>query len=476
MNNIKILNRSADDMSVQLSKFVSSLELPGQGVEIDLGRLSESSSLDRATPGQLEAVELAAAESIIAQNKELSLIYTGGFGRFRLIDSGLAETFRSERLEEWNAPEVRQLREMERKPIDPVLSNCSIVSGIGNIHFADAIAARLGLPLTTVQSTTFANSEVKPVLLESVRGKDVFLVQRFSAPVNEYLVGTQLIIDALQRASAKSITLVAPYFPYARQDRRGDERTAVSTAVMAKMWQGQIDGLLTVDIHSPQTESLFSRGYHNFSGHALMLTRLGQYYQGERIVAVFPDEGGAKRAEEDHLPKKLEAIFGQDLIFAHMTKRRAGANNVEKVSLMLENREALVGRTALMFDDILDTGGTAEKAAHELKKNGASEVVLVMTHAVVSRAAIERLQSSMVEVNGRFVRAIDRIFVTDSLPIATPRGEFVEVVPLGELYSQAILKLCQGHGASLRGLSDQLLMSSELSRITQTRNENALVH
>lgn len=435
-------------------KSFSSIQQLAEGLEFDLSKLEGASKLDSMPPDHLTVIEKTVSRQLFGQTPENSLVFTGAFGRFRLMNNHLAEVYRAERQEEWNSPESRALREEPRSALCPSLANCTVVSGIGNTHFADTIAAKLGLPLTTVSSVSFANSEIKPILSGSVRGRDVFLVQRFPSPVNEYIVGNQLVIDALRRADPRSVTLIAPSFPYVRQDRRGDERTSVSSAVIARQWEQSVDGVLTVDIHSPQIESLFQRGFHNFSGHALMLSKLHRYYGDRSIAVVFPDEGGAKRAEEDHLPQKIESVFGPDLILAHLTKRRAGPNQVAKVSLMLEDREQLKGRTALVFDDILDTGGTALKGAIELKRSGIAEVVLVMTHPVASRSAFERMQSAMVDIDGKPTRVIDRIFVTDSIPISSPRNGFVEVTSLSELYAHAILRLCQGHGASLRQLSD----------------------
>jgi ribose-phosphate pyrophosphokinase len=119
-----------------------------------------------------------------------------------------------------------------------------------------------------------------------------------------------------------------------------------------------------------------------------------------------------------------------------------------------------------MFDDLLDTGGTALKGAKELKLNGVTEVVLVMTHAVASRGALEYLQQAQIELNGRSVRVIDRVFVTDSLPIATPKNGFVEVVELGDLYAHAILRLCQGNGSSLRELSEIFSGTGEIPSLS----------
>jgi ribose-phosphate pyrophosphokinase len=215
-----------------------------------------------------------------------------------------------------------------------------------------------------------------------------------------------------------------------------------------------LKNIFTIDIHAAQTEGFFDSGFHNLSGKALILQSLKKRFAGSDVLVAFPDEGEAKRNEDDGLTDKLRVVFGPRVAFAQFSKTRgAEANSIARSELL--TKVDPTGRSAVIFDDLLDTGGTALKSAEELKRKGVREVVLAMTHMVASQNAIERAKAARVEVHGEQVPTVDAIYTTDSLPISAPRGGFVHVTSLAPLYAEVIRRVCTGdRHASLRGLGE----------------------
>jgi ribose-phosphate pyrophosphokinase len=313
---------------------------------------------------------------------------------------------------------------------------------MGIPHFADSVAERLGLPLVAVDYTTFANSETASQIRERVEGKDVFLIQRIPAPVNEYVMSVALTIDALRNgAGARSVTLVVPYYPYGRQDeRRKGVQSSLSNEVVAKLWSPSVAALITVDIHSPKTSEYFPQGFHNVIPYAVLVPELVKRFGGERIVAVSPDAGGMSRSDQGSLPRTLIEAFGDDVSFASCDKKRGGPNEVKQMFLPPESVKDITGRTALLFDDMLDTGGTIESAAALLKQAGALKVVVVTTHPIASRGALERFECLLIEQDGKPIRLIDEIVTTDTLPLPSVKGEFISTISVAPLLARTILE------------------------------------
>ncbi len=432
---------SPESMSnVELLESLSNFSTTGP--EIDLSRLRGADALASATPDVLTQLELEASRALFGEGSACSLIYTGGCGRFRMMSQGRADAYRRERAEEFQAHRSLSKPSQFRTPIDPILENACVVHGIGIPHFADSVAERLGLPLVEVDYTTFANSEIAPRIKERVEGKDVFLIQRIPAPVNEYIMSVALTIDALTNgAGARSVTLVVPYYPYGRQDeRREGVQSSLSNEVAAKLLSPSIAGLITVDIHSPKTSEYFPQGFYNVIPYSALVPELVQRFGGERIVAVSPDAGGMSRSDQGSLPRALIEAFGDDVSFASCDKKRDGPNKVKEMVLPAKYLNDIQGRTALLFDDMLDTGGTIASAATLLKQAGALKVVVVTTHPIASRGALERFEGLMIEQEGKPVRLIDEIVTTDTLPLSSAKGEFISTISVAPLLAETILE------------------------------------
>ena len=406
---------------------------------LDLSRSPISKGLQASTPEELTELELALTQEVLGNSSASSLVYSGACGRFKMMSTARADAYRAERQE----AATRALLPAQRTLVDPALENACIVNGVGLSGFADGIAYSLGLPLTEIDYTTFANSEVKPEVRDSVGDKDVFLIQRVPAPVNEYIMHILLTIDALKGAGARTVTLVLPYFPYGRQDERNPaSQSALSNEVVAKLLAPHIAGLITVDIHSPKTADYFPQGFYNVMPYDELMPYLAEQFRSEPIAAASPDEGGMNRSDVGNLSGKLLQAFGDDIVFANCKKSRGGPNQVKEMSLHIEDDESLKGRTALLFDDMLDTGGTVEPAATLLKEAGARKVVVVTTHPIGSRGAFERFATLTYSTqdNGE-ERLIDEIITTDSLPIIEPTKNFISVVSLAKPIADQILRV-----------------------------------
>lgn len=272
-----------------------------------------------------------------------------------------------------------------------------IFSGNANQHLAAAVAERLQVSLGDATIGRFSDGEIMVEILENVRGKDVFIIQSTSAPTNDHLIELLLITDALRRASALRVTAVVPYFGYGRQDRRvRSSRVPISAKVVADMMAAVgIDRLLTVDLHADQIQGFFNMPVDNVYGSSVLINDiLKKNY--ENAVVVSPDVGGVVRARA--IAKRLN-----DTHLAIIDKRRPQPNEARVMNIIGD----VNNRTCILVDDIVDTAGTLCLAAAALKNEGAIKVVAYCTHPVLSGAAIENLEKSM----------IDELVVTDTIPL-----------------------------------------------------------
>jgi ribose-phosphate pyrophosphokinase len=260
-----------------------------------------------------------------------------------------------------------------------------LLAGNSNSRLSTAIARVLDLPLTKANIRRFADNEVFVVIEENVRGEDVFVVQSTSYPANDNLMELLICIDALARASARRITAVMPYFGYARQDRKTGGRTPISAKLVANLiTRAGADRVLTMDMHSGQIQGFFDIPTDNLLATPLMA---GDIRQRERnvgeLMIVSPDVGGVARARS--LAERLNA----DL--AIVDKRRSGPGVSEVMNIIGDVKD----RRCVMFDDIVDSGGTLCNAAEALIKAGASSVSAYVTHGVLSGGAVERVANSV---------------------------------------------------------------------------------
>lgn len=315
-----------------------------------------------------------------------------------------------------------------------------ILAGNANPKLAADIARQLGIAPSPATVSKFADGETQIALQESVRNQHVYLVQPTCPPVNENLMELILMISALKAASAKSVTVVIPYFGYARQDRRCDDRSPISAKTVASLLtKAGADHFVTVDLHAEQIEGFFSKPVDNLHANPVFLKDIREKFDGHDIAIISPDAGGVKRAS-----KLLKGLPNASLVV--INKSRPKANEVEVMGIMGDVR----GKTCIIVDDIIDTGGTLCKAAEALKQNGAARVYAYITHPVLSGPAIKNLEASV----------IDELVVTDTIPLsaAAQQCSRIRVTSLSELLADAIHRI--RYGQSLKTLEQPLISNS----------------
>jgi ribose-phosphate pyrophosphokinase len=274
----------------------------------------------------------------------------------------------------------------------------AVFSGNANPLLAQEITRHLHVPLGRAYVGRFSDGEVNVELMENVRGRDVFLVQPTCPPSNDNLMELLLMTDACRRASAKRITAVVPYFGYARQDRRPRAtRVAIAAKLVANMIASAgVDRLLTVDLHADQIQGFFDIAVDNVYASPVLLGDAWKH-KDDNMVVVSPDVGGVVRARA--LAKRLD-----DADLAIIDKRRPRPNESKVMNIIGE----VEGRSCVLIDDMVDTAGTLCQAAQALKDEGAIRVVAYITHPVLSGAAIERIEKSV----------LDELVVTDTIPLS----------------------------------------------------------
>ena len=293
-----------------------------------------------------------------------------------------------------------------------------IFAGNGSKKLAEAICAKLNMKLGELDVGKFSDGETSINIKESVRGCDVFVIQSTSIPVNDNLMELLLILDACKRASAGSITAVIPYFGYARQDRKARARDPISAKLVADILQtAGANRVLTMDLHSSQLQGFFNIPVDNLMG----LPALVRYFKSvglpSDLTVVSPDTGSVVRS------RAMASKFNAPL--AIIDKRRPQANVMEVMNVVGDVR----GRTCLMLDDLIDTGGTICQGAAALKEHGAKEVIACCTHAVLSGPAIERIVAS----------PIKKLIVLDTIELPKDKQiDKIKVVSIADLFAEAI--------------------------------------
>ncbi|HEV3395956.1 MAG TPA: ribose-phosphate pyrophosphokinase [Xanthobacteraceae bacterium] len=294
-----------------------------------------------------------------------------------------------------------------------------LVAGNSNRALSEAIAAYLATPLAKAVVRRFADMEVFVEIQENVRGADAFILQSTSYPANDHLMELLIITDALRRASARRITAVIPYYGYARQDRKTGSRTPISAKLVANLITGAgADRVMTLDLHAAQIQGFFDIPTDNLYASPVMVRDIRERFDLKKLMVVSPDVGGVVRARG--LAKRIDAPL------AIIDKRRERAGESEVMNVIGE----VDGRTCILVDDIVDSGGTLVNAADALLEQGATDVYAYATHGVLSGGAVARVTASRLK----------ELVITDSIqPTEAVRvARNIRVLSIATLIGEAI--------------------------------------
>jgi len=313
-----------------------------------------------------------------------------------------------------------------------------LFAGRAHPELAEAVATELGIELTPQAAYDFANGEIFVRYQESVRGCDAFVVQSHAAPLNKWIMEQFIMVDALKRASAKRITVVTPFYGYARQDKKHRGREPISARLIADLFRtAGADRLMAVDLHTAQIQGFFDGPVDHLFALPLLAGYVGRRVDRSKTTIVSPDAGRVRVAE-----RWSDTLGGTPLAFIHKTRDP----NVPNESTANRVVGEVEGRTCILVDDMIDTGGTIAKAAEALFAAGAADVVVAATHAVLSGPAVDRLKNSR----------ISEVIVTDTLPLGEDQMfDKLTVLSIAPLLARAIREvfddgsvtsLFDGHG------------------------------
>lgn len=299
-------------------------------------------------------------------------------------------------------------------------SSLKVFTCNANPNLAEEIVESIGIPMGDAQILHFSDGEIQIKLNESVRGADVFVIQPTSAPVNEHLMELLVMVDALKRASAKSINVVIPYYGYARQDRKARARDPITAKLVANLIEtAGAHRMISMDLHATQIQGFFDIPVDQLLGVPILADFFAKKNLDD-IVIVSPDHGGVTRA------RKMAERLGAPI--AIIDKRRPEPN-VAEVMNIVGNVE---GKTAILIDDIIDTAGTITIGADALKKAGAKEVYATCTHPVLSGPAIERIQNSQIK----------ELVITNTIPLSPEKKiDKIKVLSVAPLIGEAIIRV-----------------------------------
>jgi ribose-phosphate pyrophosphokinase len=296
-----------------------------------------------------------------------------------------------------------------------------LFSGRAHPELAEEIATAIGIGVSPTDLRDFADGEIYARFQESVRGCDAFVVESMTTPVNEWIMETLVMCDALKRGSAKRITVVVPYYPYARQDKKSRGREPISARLIADLYKtAGADRILTVDLHTSQIQGFFNGPVDHLFALPMLAGHIAANYDLSNITVVAPDSGRVRVAE-----RWTERLGGTPLAFIHKTRDLNVANSVVANRVVGE----VAGRTCILVDDMIDTAGTITKAAEALFNDGAAAVVVAATHGILSGPAIDRLKNA----------PINEIVLTNTLPIPPEKMiEGMTVLSIAPLIARAI--------------------------------------
>jgi ribose-phosphate pyrophosphokinase len=303
------------------------------------------------------------------------------------------------------------------------MSKIQLISGRSHSALARKISRLLKIPLTPVQIEAFADGETYVRIKKKVRGDDVYLIQTLSQPINEHLIELLIMIDALHRASAARINVVCPYLAYSRQDRKAISREPITAKLVANLiTRAGADRILTVDLHADQIQGFYDIpvdhlvGYPQFAEYLLKRKK-------KDLVVVSPDVGGVRRG------RKMASLLGAPL--AIIDKRRKAHNQAKAIKIIGK----VEGKTAIIIDDIIDTGGTLAEATRVLKKNGAKEIIICATHCLLSGDACKKLKGC----------SASQILLLDTVPLPKEKKmDKIKIISLAPLLAKVIKRIHQG--------------------------------
>ena len=299
--------------------------------------------------------------------------------------------------------------------------NLMVFTGRAHPELAEEVAHQLGTGLVPQSAYEFANSEIYIRFEESVRGCDAFVIQSHTAPINEWIMEHLIMVDALKRASAKRITVVMPFYGYARQDKKHRGREPISARLMADLFKtAGADRLITVDLHADQIQGFFDGPVDHLMALPILTDYVKEKYGAQPLAVVSPDAGRIKVAE-----RWSARLGGVPLAFIHKTR------DIDRPNETVANRVVgqVTGRMCVLVDDMIDTGGTIVKAAEALMADGAAGVVIAATHALMSGPAVDRLKNS----------SATEVVVTNTLPIPSEHYfDKLTVLSIAPLLSRAI--------------------------------------
>ncbi|GGL44961.1 ribose-phosphate diphosphokinase [Nocardia jinanensis] len=294
--------------------------------------------------------------------------------------------------------------------------NLMLFAGRSHPELAEQVAKELDVHVTPQIAREFANGEIFVRFEESVRGSDAFVLQSFPAPLNQWLMEQLIMIDALKRGSAKRITAILPFYPYARQDKKHRGREPISARLVADLLKtAGADRIVTVDLHTDQIQGFFDGPVDHMHAQLQLAEYVRTNYSLNNITVVSPDSGRVRVAE-----KWADSLNGAPLAFIHKTRDPLVPNQVKSNRVV----GSVEGRTCILIDDMIDTGGTIAGAVNVLREAGAGDVVIAATHGVLSAPAAERLASC----------GAREVVVTNTLPITEdkkfPQLTVLSIAPL----------------------------------------------
>jgi ribose-phosphate pyrophosphokinase len=304
-----------------------------------------------------------------------------------------------------------------------------ILSGTSNTKLSKDISKQLKLKLVNTNIKRFADGEIYIEINENIRGNSVFVIQSTSNPANDNLMELLLCIDALRRSSAKNITAVIPYYGYARQDRKVAPRTSISAKVVANLLTNAgASRVVTVDLHAGQIQGFFDMPVDNLFTTPLFAKYIKKKFKSKNLICVSPDVGGVQRTRG--LATKIKA----DLAIIDKRRPRPGQSKV--MNIIGDVR----GKTCIIVDDIIDSGGTIVNAVDALKKAGATEVYVFITHAVLSGDAVSKIKKSKIK----------KLIITDTIDntVKIKNNSKIEVLSIAQLMAEAIKRISNSTSVS----------------------------
>jgi ribose-phosphate pyrophosphokinase len=302
----------------------------------------------------------------------------------------------------------------------PTQKRLVLLSGRSHPELAASVADELGIALSPTLAYDFANGEIFIRFRESVRGTDAFVLQSHTTPINTWIMEQLIMIDALKRASAKRITVIVPFYGYARQDKKHRGREPISARLMADLFKAAgADRLMTVDLHTSQIQGFFDGPVDHLFALPLLADHVASRVSTDQITVVSPDAGRVRVAE------RWTDVLGAPLAIIHKRRDPDVPNQVRVFEVVGDVKD----RVCVVVDDMIDTGGTIVKAAETLFENGAKDVIVAATHGILSDPACDRLQQSQ----------ISEVVVTDTLPIPQERQfDKLTVLSIAPLLGTAI--------------------------------------